>query len=163
MSPIAKLSALTVALILAGCAAKQPAADPQPSAPVAAKPAAATGAAKTAGSKSAKQGDTRIVKSQNGKFDGEIVGTPAKNSKFAKVKIGMTLAEVNNLIGAPDNLSNHETGKRWIPFYYGNDVQRMQVMYKSEGCLTYTGGNHFGGGGNELIRIEVDPKGACFQ
>lgn len=53
--------------------------------------------------------------------------------------------------------------KRWIPFYYGSDVKRLQVYYKNEGCLTYTGGNVFGGGTNKLIRVIVDPKGGCWR
>jgi hypothetical protein len=104
-----------------------------------------------------------VVKSQDGTFDGEIVGTPAANSKFAKLKIGMTMREVNGLIGAPDDLIRHETGKRWIPFYFGDDAQRMQALVKNEGCLTYTGGNVFGGGGNQLIKIEVDSTGKCLE
>lgn len=109
------------------------------------------------------QGTTRSVKSQNGQFEGEIVGTPAPNSKFAKVKIGMKMREVSGLIGAPDDMYRHETGKRWIPFYFGNDSQRLQTLYKGEGCLTYTGGNVFGGGENELIRITVDASGRCME
>ncbi|HEU4621959.1 MAG TPA: hypothetical protein VFS42_07025 [Burkholderiaceae bacterium] len=73
------------------------------------------------------------------------------------------MREVNELIGAPFDMVRHETGKRWIPFYFGNDAQRLQVLYKDEGCLTYTGGNIFGGGGNELIRITVAPKGNCME
>ena len=34
----------------------------------------------------------------------------------------------------------------------------MQALVKNEGCLSYTGGNVFGGGGNQLIKIEVDPS-----
>jgi hypothetical protein len=151
MSSIVKLSALVVSLMLAACAAKQPAPD------------AEAASAKPAKAEPAKRGDTRVVKSQNGKFDGEIIGTPAPKSKFAKLKIGMTMRDVNKLIGTPDDIGRHETGKRWIPFYFGNDVQRMLVLYKSEGCLSYTGGNQFGAGENELVRIEVDAKGACFQ
>lgn len=105
----------------------------------------------------------RVVKSQDGTFDGEIAGTPAAGSKFAKLKIGMSMREVNSLIGAPDDLVRHETGKRWIPFYFGDDAQRMQALVRNEGCLTYTGGNVFGGGGNQLIRIEVDPTGKCLD
>ena len=75
----------------------------------------------------------------------------------------MTMREVNGLIGAPDDLIRHETGKRWIPFYYGNYAQRMEVLYRGEGCLTYTGGNVFGGGGNQLIKIEVDGTGKCIE
>ena len=104
-----------------------------------------------------------MVKSRDGRFGGEIVGTPAPNSKFARLQIGMTMGEVTSLIGAPDDMVRHETGKRWIPFYYGNDAQRLQVLYRGEGCLTYTGGNVFGGGGNELIRITAQPRGGCLE
>ena len=105
----------------------------------------------------------RIVKSRDGSFEGEMIGTPAPNSRFAKLQIGMTMREVSSLIGAPDDMIRHETGKRWIPFYFGNDAQRLQVIYKNEGCLTYTGGNVFGGGDNELIRVTVAPKGDCLD
>ncbi|MEO5844994.1 MAG: hypothetical protein ABIQ33_09140 [Caldimonas sp.] len=70
-------------------------------------------------------GATRVVKSRDGTFDGQIVGTPAQNGKFAKLQIGMQMEEVTALIGGPDNMSRHETGKRWIPFYFGSDAQRL--------------------------------------
>lgn len=105
----------------------------------------------------------RIVKSRDGSFEGEVIGTPSPSSRFAKLQIGMTMREVSSLIGAPDDMIRHETGKRWIPFYFGNDAQRLQVIYRNEGCLTYTGGNVFGGGDNELIRITVAPKGGCLD
>ncbi|MGN6525118.1 MAG: hypothetical protein ACTHL8_01905 [Burkholderiaceae bacterium] len=99
------------------------------------------------------------VKSRDGSFDGEMIGTPAPGSKFAKVKIGMEFNEVSALIGGPSSLDSHETGKRWIPFYFGNDARRMEAIYNGEGCLTFTAGNVWGGGGNELIRITADPTG----
>jgi hypothetical protein len=108
-------------------------------------------------------GPTRVVKSRDGKFDGEIVGTPARNGKFAKLQIGMQMEEVTALIGGPDNMIRHETGKRWIPFYFGSDAQRLQVLYRGEGCLTYTAGNVFGGGGNTLIRITATPLATCME
>ncbi len=104
-----------------------------------------------------------MVKSRNGAYEGEIVGNIAPNSRFAKLQIGMTMAEVSSTIGAADDMHRHETGKRWIPFYFGNDSQRIQAFYKNEGCLTFTGGNVFGGGGNELIRITAAPKGGCLD
>jgi hypothetical protein len=108
-------------------------------------------------------GPTRVVKSRDGKFDGEIVGNPARNSKFAKLQIGMQMEEVTALIGGPDNMVRHETGKRWIPFYFGSDAQRIQTLYRGEGCLTYTAGNVFGGGGNTLIRITATPLTTCME
>ena len=141
------LSALVVCLAVSGCASQ--------------RGGASDSTASTPPSPTAPNG--RIVKSVDGTFDGEIIGTPAPGSKFSKVRIGMTMREVNAAIGVPDDLARHETGKRWIPFYFGDDAQRMEALVKNEGCLTYTGGNVFGGGGNQLIKIEVDRSGRCFQ
>jgi hypothetical protein len=137
------------AALIAGCASKQAANQNAPATATTKMQPSTPGA--------------RVVKSKNGEFEGEIIGTPASKSKFAKLQIGMTMSEVSKLIGAPDDMTRHETGKRWIPFYYGNDAQRLQVFYKGEGCLTYTGGNAFGGGENELIRITVAPKATCMD
>lgn len=122
-----------------------------------------TKASEAAVAPATKSSETSATKSKESKPEGQIIGTPAKNSKFAKLKPGLTYRQVGDLIGQPDDMTRHETGKRWIPFYYGPDAQRLQVYYKNEGCLTYTGGNVFGGGGNELIRIAVDPKGGCWK
>lgn len=138
------IAVLIMAGLLTACASSQP-------------KTAATPAATEAPS------NTKIVKSTDGSFEGEVVGNIAPNSRFSKLKIGMTMAEVNALIKAPDDLQRHETGKRWIPFYFGDDAQRMQALYSGEGCLTYTGGNVFGGGGNQLIRITADSTRSCFN
>jgi hypothetical protein len=94
---------------------------------------------------------------------GQIIGTPAQDGKFGKLKIGMTLSEVSALIGGGDDQNHYPTGKGWIPFYFGSDTQRIEILYRGEGCLVFTGGNQFGGGSNELIRIENDAKGSCFK
>lgn len=104
----------------------------------------------------------KIVKSRDGKFEGEVFGAPAPGGQFSKLQIGMEFQEVTKLIGAPHNMHTHETGKRWIPFYYGNDARRMQTLYRSEGCLTFTGGNIWGGGGNELVAIHHDKSEKCY-
>lgn len=107
---------------------------------------------------------SRTVPSRNGKYTGEIVGTPAPESKFAKLVIGMEPSEVQEVLGrAPDRSHTYESGKRWIPFYFGNDARRMQVLYKGEGCLVFTAGNIWGGAGGDLLQIVVDPSGACYQ
>ena len=105
---------------------------------------------------------TRVVKSRDGSYTGEIIGTPAADSKFAKLLIGMELNEVQKLVGRfPDETHSYESGKRWIPFYFGNDARRMQMLYKGEGCLVFTGGGAFASGG-DLIQIQVDPSGSCY-
>jgi hypothetical protein len=161
MSRTPLLATLAAVALLAACGSKPT--NPEASAPAPAAAASTAPAAPSAPAAKAPAANTRIVKSRDGKLEGELVGTPARGSKFAKLQIGMRMSEVNSLIGTPDDLDRHETGKRWIPFYFGSDAQRMQVLYKGEGCLTYTGGNVFGGGGNELIRVTADPSVRCWN
>ena len=105
----------------------------------------------------------REVRSYDDRFDGEISGTPAPGSKFAQIKIGMELAQVQKLIGTYDELYSQDTGKRWIPFYLGSEARRIIVHYKGEGCLTYSGGTTWGGGKNVVLRIDVDAAGKCYR
>lgn len=158
------IATLLIAAGLAGCASKPASTDTSSTAAKPATPAATAGTptpaapAKPAATPAARDPNMRVVKSRDGKFDGEMVGFAAVNSKFAKLQIGMELNEVTKMIGGGDSQYRHETGKRWIPFYFGNDVQRIVVTYNNEGCLAFTGGNQFGAGGNELIRITADPS-----
>ena len=141
--------ALPLALFLAACAG--------PRSPAAGSAPAATPATE------ASYGPITIVKSRDGRGTGEIVGTIAPGSKFAKLQIGMMMSEVTALIGGADGQLSHETGKRWIPFYFANDARRVEAFYKGEGCLTYTGGNPWGGGDNELIRITATTRTDCMD
>jgi len=43
---------------------------------------------------------TQLVKGLNG-WEGEILGTPVKDSSFTKLQIGMSLKQVTDLIGEP--------------------------------------------------------------
>jgi hypothetical protein len=96
--------------------------------------------------------------------EGEIVGTPLPGGGFAKLTIGMDMQRTQEIMGrTPDRFHTYESGKRWIPFYFGTDARRLQAYYKEEGCLTFTNGNAWGGGGGELILIENDTSGACYQ
>ena len=117
-----------------------------------------------AGGASADDRQKREVASQDGSYTGEIIGTPAEGSKFARLEIGMSMQDVQEIMdGTPDRFHTYESGKRWIPFYFGNDATRMQVLFRGEGCLIFTGGNVWGGAGGDLIQIDVDPSGDCYQ
>jgi hypothetical protein len=103
------------------------------------------------------------LKSRDGGFEGEVIGVVVSGGKFSKLQIGMLMPEVLALVGGPDGMISHETGKRWIPFYFGTDARRIEVLYKGEGCLTYTGGNPWGGGDNMLIRITATSRTDCTE
>ncbi|WNV06639.1 hypothetical protein RP726_09585 [Candidatus Methylospira mobilis] len=101
--------------------------------------------------------NVKKVKSEDGSFDGEIIGTPAPAGKFAKLRIGMTQRQVEELIGRPDDEDSHITGKAFIPFFFGGDTHRLEAFYKNEGQLTYSP-THYGGSANVLMRILVNTQ-----
>ncbi len=157
LNKIALISAIT---LLSACGAVQKITGGSSQPATAAAPAPAAPAASAPVSNSGSQ----TVKSRDGTYDGEIIGKARPGSKFATLKIGMDMQEVQTALGrAPDRLHTYESGKRWIPFYFGNDARRMFVLYKGEGCLTFTGGGAFGGSGGDLIGINHDASGACYQ
>ena len=99
--------------------------------------------------------DVRAVKSPDGLIDGEIVGTPATDSKFVQLHIGMTLEQVENLIGRPTDTDSRITGKQYQPFYFGGDTQRTEAFYIKEGQLTFSNAQP-DNAADTLIRIMVN-------
>jgi len=79
------------------------------------------------------------------------------DSPLAKVQTGMTTVQVQSILGAPTNQVSYESGKRWIPWYYGSDVRRTEWSYKGLGRVVFTGGNQWGGGAGNVERVEYDP------
>jgi hypothetical protein len=100
--------------------------------------------------------EVRAVKSEDGLIDGEIVGTPVPDSKFAQLKIGMSLEQVKNLIGQPNHTDSRITGKQYQPFYFGGDTQRTEAFYKNEGRLTFSNIQP-DSAADTLIQIMVNP------
>ena len=128
---IVALSALTVLAVLAGCAhnkSKDDTATPQ------------------------KQEKSEKADKKDENKSG-VIGTPARGSKFAKLKLGMTMEEVFAKIGRPNAQWERPTGKSHIPFYFGDDRWVIECSYKKEGRLTFNGG-----GARELTAIEVNKK-----
>jgi hypothetical protein len=145
--------AIGLATALCGCSALQQTSSQPQTTPTA---SASTSSTAQNYQQSTSTADGRsIQKVHVGKIDGEIVGIPAKNSKFAKVRIGMGRKEVEDLIGAPNDSHSYTTGKAFIPFYFGKDAYRFETFYKKEGSLTFEGGGVTGTSG-VLIRVSVD-------
>lgn len=109
-----------------------------------------------------KVSEIRAVTSVDGRFYGEMSGTPAPVSRFAQIKIGMELEQVHKLIGEPDQIYSHTTGKAWIPFYFGADSRRIVTLHRGEGCLTYSAGGLFNSR-KQLLRMDIDAAGSCFK
>ena len=98
----------------------------------------------------------RPVISADGLIKGEIVGTPAPDSKFSRLQIGMTLKQVVLLIGQPNRSDSRITGKQYQPFYFGGDTQRTEAYYNGEGHLTFSNIQP-DNSPDTLIRITVSP------
>ena len=143
-----KIASVCLLLIFGGCASQQQGGAQTQTAPA---PASAPAPVSTPAAPAA----ATTSKAQSNSADATIVGTPAKNSKFAKLRIGMGRKEVEDLIGQPNDQHAYTTGKAFIPFYFGKDAYRFQTFYKKEGSLTYEGGGITGTSG-KLIRINVD-------
>jgi hypothetical protein len=139
---IAPVAALMAALaLLAGCetmknvtgSGSSPAPTPAPAAAAAPTPAPAPAAKATTG-------DTQHVKGIND-WEGDITGKPAANSKFTKLQIGMGMRQVTDLVGQPTDQGAYITGKAFIPFFFGSDRYRHEMVYKGQGRLIFAGGS----------------------
>lgn len=84
--------------------------------------------------------ETQTVKGING-WEGWISGTPTPDSKFTKLEIGMGIKQVTDMVGQPTDQGSYTTGKAWIPFYFGSDTYRTELVYKGQGRLIFAGGS----------------------
>ncbi|MDP3821266.1 MAG: hypothetical protein Q8R33_07295 [Burkholderiales bacterium] len=124
-------AALMAACVLAACQTTQGGAAPAPAAaaPVPAKPA---------------EGDTRRVKGIND-WEGDITGKPGPGSRFGQLQIGMPMKQVTDLVGPPTDQGVYATGKAFIPFNWGSDRYRQELVYKGQGRLIFAGGGRWHG------------------
>lgn len=80
-------------------------------------------------------------------WQGEISGIPAANSRFTKLKIGMSLRQAIDIVGVqPTDEGLYMTGKAFIPFYFGSDKHRWESVFKGQGRLIFAGQAGFGTG-----------------
>lgn len=156
-------------------AAKAPAAAP---APVAAAPVAAAAAAPAAAKGVAKPGmdaqgnviDSSKIESGSGRtvkgindYEGEITGNPAPNSKFTKLQIGMGVRQVSDIVGPATDQGAYITGKAFIPFYFGSDRHRFEMVYKGQGRLIFAGGGMGDFSSGYLIWIIHNPNESGYR
>ena len=144
-------AAIIAAVLLMGCQTTRNQGNTASTAPAAAS------------SKSAeKPKDTRNVKGING-WEGTISGKPAPRSTFKKLKIGMSLKQVTDLIGQPTDQGAYVTGKAWIPFYFGSDRYRHELVYKGMGRLIFAGGSAGDFSSGHLVEIIHNAKEVGYR
>ena len=57
----------------------------------------------------------------------------------------MNEIDVRKLLGEPDSSNSYQTGKAWIPFYYGPDVARTDWVYAGQGRVVFSRNRYTGG------------------
>jgi hypothetical protein len=58
---------------------------------------------------------------------------------LSKVAVGMSQAQVNDLLGPPTAQTQRMTGKQWQPFNFGaKDLQRVMYLYKGVGRVEFS-------------------------
>lgn len=144
------LLALGSGALLSGCLSNSPKSETASSSAPASAPAPAakpTGPApgmnsngQVVDSKLVEAGRGQTVKGIDG-WEGEITGKPAPNSRFSRLQIGMSMRQVMDIAGQPSDQGAYVTGKAWIPFYFGSDRHRHEMVYKGQGRLIFAGGS----------------------
>lgn len=88
--------------------------------------------------------------------ESRIEGNIPANAPFAKIKIGMGQGQVHSILGQPTDSRMYQTGKMWIPFYFGNDTMRTEELYKGVGRITFVGMG-IGGVNLKVFKASYDP------
>ncbi len=154
------IAALFAAVLATGCVTMPGKSDSSSSSTTAAAPAPAAPKAKpgmnergeVVDSSKIEAGSGTTVKGLGG-WEGEITGKPAPGSKFTKLQIGMSMRQSVDLVGQPTDQGAYVTGKAWIPFYFGSDRHRYEMVFKGQGRLIFAGGSLGDFTGGNLIWI----------
>lgn len=164
-SKISLLCMLAATVALTGCATTQGgsnagSADAKPAAAQSKTPAGMNEKGEVINASKVESGHGRKVKGI-GDWEGEITGIPAPKSKFTKLQICMSMKQVTDLAGQPTDSGAYITGKAWIPFYFGSDRYRYEMVYKGMGRLIFAGGSlgNFTGGNLIWIIHSASEKG----
>ncbi len=80
---------------------------------------------------------------------------PPAGHKLAKVAVGMTPAQVKEILGEPTNQTTYMTGKAWIPWYFG-PTHQTDFKYKGVGRVVFVN-NRWSGQIQSVTRVDYDP------
>ena len=78
------------------------------------------------------------------------------DSPFAKVQVGMGMAQVYALIGQPTDTTENITGKAFIPYYFGGDTHRLAALYKGMGRIIFAPPHAFTSD-MRVVEVDYDP------
>jgi len=84
--------------------------------------------------------------------------SPPAGSPLAKVKTGMSEADVREILGPPTTQQTSQTGKRWIPGYgaFAADQEKTEFIYRGVGSVMFTKNQY--NGRLTVHHVVSDPK-----
>jgi hypothetical protein len=84
------------------------------------------------------------------------VPVPA-SSPLAKIEMGMSDIKVRKLLGEPSDGKSYPTGKNFIPFYFGGDTYRTEMIYMNVGRVVLGNTSRFS---RSMVVVDVihDPS-----
>jgi len=88
---------------------------------------------------------------------------PPPGTPLAKITKGMGMSEVVRILGEPTDRNQYVTGKAFIPWYFGDDVTRIEWHYKGVGRVVFTGGGAWGQQGGQVEWVDYDPKETGYR
>lgn len=122
-----------------------------------AQPPGLDGQGRVVDSSQVQPGYGQPVQGING-WQGEIVGTAAPGSNFSRLQIGMTIQQARAIVGTPQYQGAYVTGKVWIPFFFGSDRHRYELVYQGQGRLLFAGGSVTDPSNSNLILVVNNPN-----
>lgn len=81
---------------------------------------------------------------------------PPAGHRLTKIDEGMASAQVAEILGQPASQQTYQTGKAWIPFYWGSDLSRTDWKYQGEGRVVFS--HNRWTGNMKVIRVDYDPE-----
>lgn len=79
-----------------------------------------------------------------------------ESSPLSKIELGMTDLRVRKLIGEPDDATRYQTGKQWIPFYFGSDTHREDWLYYGQGRVVFSINRY--SANYKVIKVTYEPE-----
>jgi len=83
------------------------------------------------------------------------VSAPA-SSPMSQVTPGMSDVDVRKILGEPTRTRSYQTGKAWIPWYFGSDTARTAYTYAGQGEVVFSNNRY--SGGLSVVRVDYNPS-----
>ncbi len=72
-------------------------------------------------------------------WEGEIADVPVRSSRAAQLQNGMPMCQMMDMLGATTDRGVYVMGKTFIPFFFGSDRHRRELVCRDQSRLIFAG------------------------